>query len=1050
MEKLFNNLFNFKIENNLRISITKNEIYNQLLLYIFFSVQKDIIILTSNLNEANNIYINLKNYLDNVFIFPEDDYLTKKAIAVSPELLFLRLKLLNNLQNKNKKIVICHLNSFLKKLDNPNDYSSKAIKIKLKDKINRENIIEKLLNIGYKKETLVTNTGEFSIRGFVLDIFPIDEEHPYRIELFDDEVENIKSFNENTQLSTENKNELIVLPIKDDYENVSSTIIDYLDNPLVIVDNYNQILNAEENLKEQIRYYDEDFSKYFNLKDIKMGNILYIESINNGQGDYCFISEENKNYNENIKEFIKDIQKEKNSILFTTNKKLIDKIIENNINVKIIKEEINRGFKFNNIRYFSTNDLKKSTNKSLFQTNYKLGKRIQSIDKIKEGDYVVHKNSGIGVYMGIKVLNKNGVKKDYIYIKYKGNDKLYLPVEDINKLYKYSSKEGSKPKIHSLNSNEWKKTKLKIKGKIKEITNELINIYKNRAVSLIEPFNKENHLEEIFASEFEYEPTIDQIKSYNEIKSDMEMTKPMERLLCGDVGYGKTEVIFRSMFKAVVNEKQVMYLCPTTLLSHQQYSSALNRFKNFPINIAVLNRFTTKKEVKEILNKLKEKKIDIIFGTHRLLSGDLEFKDLGLVVIDEEQRFGVEHKEKIKKYKSNVHVLSVSATPIPRSLQMSLVGIRDLSLIETPPKNRYPVQTYVINYDERILREVVLKELARNGQVFILYNKIEDMQTLTEKYKLLIPEAKITYAHGSMSKEKIQDIMFDFVSGEYNVLISTTIIENGIDIPNANTIIIMDCDRFGLAQLYQIRGRVGRSDKIAYAYLMYEKHKILTETAVKRLNAIKEFTDLGSGYKIAMRDLSIRGAGDLLGREQAGFIDSVGVDMYLDLINEEINNSSEEKENIINLDDVSNHIDDKYSTEDEIIIELHQKINLIKNKEELNNLVEEIKDRFGFLDENLKLYIYQEYLESILNNLKIDVLSNTERLISLKITDKIYKSLNIEELFIKALQISTKFNFKYKNNFIEISIQKNNLEESYIYYLLKLLEYIQKQIKTTD
>lgn len=1049
MEKLFEKLFNFNVENNLKISITKNEIYNQLLLYIFFSVKKNLIVLTSNLNETNRLYNELKSYTNEVYIFPEDDFLTKKAIATSPELLLMRLKLLNNIQSENKKIVICHLNSFIKKLDNPKNYENKKIIFERGKKFDRTHILNKLIEIGYKRESLVTNTGEFSLRGFILDIFPIQEEKPIRIELFDDEIENIKIFDENTQLSVKEINNISIYPINDEYENASSTIIDYLDDPYVIIENLNQISNAEIALKEQIKYYNEDFSKYVFYNDIVIKNKIYIDLIDNASTyDYEFKSKNIRNYNENINDFINDIRNTKLKYLFSTNSKINEEILKENINVTIIPENINSGFEYNGITYFCANDLKKVINKSTYDTGYKLGTKIKQIDKITVGDYIVHKTNGIGVYMGITTIEKNHIKKDYILIKYKGNDKLYLPVEDINKLYKYSSKEGSKPTIHSLSSNKWEKTKLRIRNKIKELTSELLKIYRERNIAQIEPFNIESPMEDLFALEFGYDATLDQLKSYNEIKKDMEMTKPMDRLLCGDVGYGKTEVIFRSMFKAVINNKQVMYLCPTTLLSHQQFESALKRFKNFGVNIEVLNRYTTKKDAKIILQKLENGKVDIIFGTHRLLSNDVKFKDLGLVVIDEEQRFGVEHKEKIKKYKNNVHILSVSATPIPRSLQMSLVGIRDLSLIETPPKNRYPVQTYVINYDEMILREVILKELARNGQVFILYNRIEKMETLTNKYAHLIPEAKIKYAHGAMTKEKIQDTMFEFTSGEFDVLISTTIIENGIDIPNANTIIVIDADMFGLSQLYQIRGRVGRSDRIAYAYLMYNSSKLLSETAIKRLDAIKDFTDLGSGYKVAMRDLNIRGAGDLLGREQAGFIDSVGVDLYLDLVNEEVNNKKEElNENDVNIDDVETHISDKYSNDDDIIIELHQKINSIKNKTELKNLEEEIKDRFGKVDEVLKDYMYQEYLEKLINELDIEISFNDKQKINLKLEEKIYKNLSVEEMFIKALQITTKFNFIYRNNYIIVSIQKNNLEKKYIYYLVQFLEYIKKEIK---
>ena len=522
----------------------------------------------------------------------------------------------------------------------------------------------------------------------------------------------------------------------------------------------------------------------------------------------------------------------------------------------------------------------------------------------------------------------------------------------------------------------------------------------------------------------------------------------MERLLCGDVGYGKTEVIFRAMFKTVMNGYQVAYLCPTTLLSHQQYDSAKERFKNYGINIDIVNRHFTNHQVQEKLKRLKEGKIDIIFGTHRLLSNDVEYKKLGLLVIDEEHRFGVEQKEKIKKLKSNVHVLSVSATPIPRSLQMSLVGIRDLSLIESAPKNRYPVQTYVIEYNEMLIREVILKEVSRSGQAFILYNNINNMSELVEKYKKLIPEVKFCYAHGKMTKDEMQDIVYDFTNKKYDVLVSTTIIENGIDIPNANTIIVIDSDRFGLSQLYQIRGRVGRSDRIAFAYLMYKKEKVLNSVAIKRLEAIKEFTELGSGYKISLRDLAIRGAGDILGKEQAGFIDSVGVNMYMDLINEQVNGidlDDEKDDKEVMPIDVETHIGNEYSDESEIIIELHKKINGITNRKELNAVLGEIKDRFGVTNEKLKIYAHEKYIEKLLAITMCKILENDKLKCTIRINKEVFNTLNVENLFIESTKITTKFNFAYKNNTLFITLLKANLERNYLYYIEELLEIIYKQ-----
>jgi len=1034
-------LFDFKIRNGFKISITNNEIYNQLILYMFFQFKQNLVIVTPNLNESNKLYAELVDRMDNVFIFPDDDYLTKKAIATSPEMQLMRMKFLNNVSSYDQSILICHTNSFLKKLPSKSKLDKDKISIKVNSQILREDIVEKLNEIGYKRESLVTNTGEYSVRGFVVDVFPVFAEHPIRIEYFDDVIEEIKEFDENTQLSKNNINEVIIKPIIDEYENNEANVLSYLDNPILIYQDYNQIVNVQKNIFEQMKYYNDNNSM-FKISDISNNSTIFINTIDNNDCDLEIFSQSIINYENNLEKFKNDLEKG-NSFLCTRDENFTKKVELNKD--KIINEEISSGFIYNNISYFSKNDLKANVKKVNYNTGYKLGKKIDSIDKLEVGDYVVHKVNGIGVYMGITTITKNGQAKDYILIKYKGDDKLYLSVDKVDKLYKYSSKEGAKPTIHKLNSVEWQKTKAKIRQKIKDISEELLKIYKQRSISLVDPFLPDTPEQAIFENDFMYEETADQLKCTNEIKRDLESSKPMDRLLCGDVGYGKTEVIFRAMFKAVMNNKQVMYLCPTTLLSYQQFMSAKDRFKNYAVNLAILNRYSTKKETNEILEKLSNGQIDIIFGTHRLLSPDIKFKDLGLLVIDEEQRFGVMHKEKIKSIKSNVHVLSVSATPIPRSLQMSLIGVRDLSLIETPPKNKFPVQTYVINYDPYILREIVIKEKARNGQVFILYNKVMDMEKIVKQISLLIPEVSIKHAHGKMNKDEMQDVMYEFNQGSFDVLISTTIIENGIDIPNANTIIVMNADRFGLSQLYQIRGRVGRGDRQAYAYLMYDKDKVLTETALKRLEAIKEFTELGSGYKIAMRDLSIRGAGDLLGREQAGFIDSVGVDMYIELINEEMN-GIEEEENEVNIDDVANHIDKNYSEEDAIIVMIHKKIASIQTEEDLKVAVEEIIDRFGHIDDNLKTYMYQELTEKIMARLNIKILINNQNTFNIKLEEDLYKNLNIEKLFIESTKITTRFNFAYRGDSIIISLNKINLEKHYIYYIFDLVNYIEKNI----
>ena len=1043
-DKLCFELFDFDIFKNKKISLNKNEIYNQLLLYIFFSSKKNLLLVYPTLNEATEIYNELKNYVEDVYLFPEDDIITKKAIAASPELLFMRANLLNKINDNTQKIVIVHLNSFIKKLPSKKLYIDRKINLKVGQEINREELIKKLVEIGYKKESVVYDTSDFSVRGFVIDVFPITEQNPVRIEFFDNQIEKIKYFNPETQITTDSIDSISIGIISDESnEEPTLSLRDYLNDHLTVITNYNQLLEQEKMLIPQLRYLEIEDS-LFSVKKLVKDDDIYLDTINNKKYDLKIDSKEIEKYNDDKKRFVEDIIKH-NGTLYTNNEKFVKYIKSIEKSIKIKKDTLNHGFVYNNKYYFSEFDLYSTYlgKEKIKSTQY--GTKIMSIDNIKNGDYVVHRKSGIGIYRGLKTLEKNGLKKDYLLIEYKGNDKLYMPVEDITKLYKYSAKEGSRPVINKLNSIEWTKTKLRIKERIKNITGELLKLYKERNIATIEPFKKDDENQVIFESEFEYEETPDQLKAAEEIKRDMEKSRPMERLLCGDVGYGKTEVIFRAIYKTVINGKQVAYLCPTTLLSHQQYDSAIKRFKNHGVNIELINRHFTNKAIQEKLNRLKEGKIDVIIGTHRLLSKDVEFKNLGLLVIDEEHRFGVEQKEKIKKYKSNVHILSVSATPIPRSLQMSLVGIRDLSLIESSPKNRYPVQTYVIEYNEMLIREVILKEISRKGQAFILYNNIYNMDKLYDKMRKLIPEARFCYAHGKMSKDEMQDIMYDFTNYKYDVLISTTIIENGIDIPNANTIVVIDSDKYGLSQLYQIRGRVGRSDKIAYAYLMYKKEKVLSTTSIKRLDAIKEFTELGSGYKISMRDLAIRGAGDILGKEQAGFIDSIGVGMYLDLINEEVNgiDLDAEEENSDNTSlDVETHIGEEYSDESEIIIDLHKKINGITTKKELKEVLSEIRDRFGVTNVNLEIYAHEKYLEKLLEQTKISIIENDNLKVTLKLKKEVFNDLKIETLFYEAVKITTKFNFIYKGNAINITLLKASLDKNYIYYLVDLLELI--------
>src|SRR5699024_8995110 len=515
--------------------------------------------------------------------------------------------------------------------------------------------------------------------------------------------------------------------------------------------------------------------------------------------------------------------------------------------------------------------------------------KIKSYQDLKVGDFVVHVHHGVGKYLGVETLEVGGVHKDYIKLQYKGTDQLFVPVDQMDQVQKYVASEDKSPRLNKLGGTEWKKTKAKVQQNVEDMADELIELYKEREMSVGYKYGPDTPQQNDFEIDFPYELTPDQGKSIEEIKQDMEVERPMDRLLCGDVGYGKTEVAVRAAFKAVMEGKQVAFLVPTTILAQQHYETLIERMQDFPIEIQLISRFRTTKEVKEVKEGLKSGEVDIVVGTHKLLGKDIHYKDLGLLIVDEEQRFGVRHKEKIKSLKANVDVLTLTATPIPRTLHMSMLGVRDLSVIETPPENRFPVQTYVLEQNMNFIKEALERELSRDGQVFYLYNKVQSIYEKREQLQMLMPDANIGVAHGQMNERDLEETMLSFINHEFDILVTTTIIETGVDVPNANTLIIEDADKFGLSQLYQLRGRVGRSSRIGYAYFLRPSNKVLSETAEERLQAIKEFTELGSGFKIAMRDLNIRGAGNLLGKQQHGFIDSVGFDLYSQMLEEAVN-----------------------------------------------------------------------------------------------------------------------------------------------------------------
>lgn len=1094
---IFENILGNHLEKN--IGGLNNELKALYVYNKFIRIEKSILFVTNTLYESNVFYQTISNYTDDVVFFPMDDFLTSEALAVSPEFKITRLETLNQLLNS-KKIIITNLMGFLRFLPSKQLYYNSFISLNINEDYNMDTLVEKLYELGYTRATIINKTGEMAIRGFVIDIFPLGCVNPIRIEFWGDTIDSIREFDVDSQLTINNLKTVEIVPntefivgehigdINIKHRDIVKfidpvNIVDYIDDGVIIVNDYNEILASYNLLNDEMIEYSinnqlDSKTRYMHELCLNIyTNIYYLYSFDNN----FLINDDFYKYNvSELGNFIGtsvDINNRLNkyldmkctiviclSTIYKRNKLLTDlnnnniiitdenNIINNKINV-IIKN-INTGYIIDKYIVISEKELynKKESN-FLYKTKFKFGNKVRDINKLEIGDYIVHNVHGIGVYCGIKTLTKNGLKKDYLQLEYKGGDRLYIPVEKLELISKYSAGDGVVPKLNKLGGIEWQKTKLRVRSKIASIAGDLLKLYAERENTKGFAFLPDDKTQLEFEKEFVYDATPDQIRVIDEIKKDMESNTPMDRLLCGDVGYGKTEVAFRAIFKAILSGKQVALLCPTTILSTQHYNNAIERFKGFDVEIEVMNRFITSKKQKNIINRLKEGKIDLLIGTHRILSDDIEFKNLGLLIIDEEQRFGVKHKEKIKQYKTNIDVLTLSATPIPRTLQMSMAGVRSLSLIETPPTNRYPVQTYVLEENSQIIKDAIYKEMARKGQVFLLYNHIDNMESKVNEISRLVPEARIVYAHGRMDKQELEDVMSQFQAGEFDVLICTTIIETGIDIPSVNTLIIIDADCFGLSQLYQIRGRVGRSNKVAYCYLMYKRGRILTEVATKRLNVIKEFTELGSGFSIAMRDLSIRGAGDILGSEQAGFIDSIGVDLFLRMLNEEVNKLKGKdiiKENEINtqpLIEVSTTINDNYVKEEDLKIEIHKKINKIDCIESLESIKEELQDRFGPLSDDIIIYMHEELFEHLATDLKITKVNQTKNFISISLPIEISNNIDGDKLFIKVCSLSRKFRFSMKNKELIITLDTINLDKHYIYYLIDLLNIIKDSIK---
>ena len=1050
----------FKYENNLTISgLNKQLIYEYINNYYNIS-NNNIIVITDSLYEANKTYKGIHNINENVYFFPMDEFAMSTAISSSPDLKVIRIDTLNSI-NKSNSIIVTNLSGFLKKIDKKNG------KLVLNYNLKRNELIEFLEQNSYIKTNLVSSSGEYAVRSFIVDIYPINFNNPIRIEFFGEDIESIRVFDSETQVSKENIKEATIYSFNDGKTEELCTLIDKINNPFLFFIDYKKINKTYDEYSE-LKQTNQIFKELFRDINFKnLNNKVFINTLNDEAVDKKIIKYNSKdivNFNNNydmILDFVNKNKKDKIISFMLTNEILINKIISlfsNDISfntylkdrVNIHKKDIDCGYVFNDSIVISEYDIENINKISKFTNHYSVGRKIKGFEDLNKGDYIVHVTHGIGRYEGLVTLDTNGIKKDYLLIQYAGTDKVYIPAQKIETIYKYSDSDIANPPLSSLSGNAWFKTKAKVRSKIKDISQDLLKLYAQRESVIGEEY-KETPEELLFANEFNYEETRDQLIAINDILKDLSMPKPMDRLLCGDVGFGKTEVAMRAMFRTVMNNRQVAYLCPTTILSKQQYENALKRFRHFPVNIELVNRFTSRKDLTRIKDGIKRGVIDIVIGTHKLLNNEFQYKNLGLLVIDEEQRFGVTQKEKIKEMKTNINVLTLSATPIPRTLKLSMSGVKDMSIIDTPPMNRYPIQTYVIEENDYILKDAIYKELARDGQVYVLINNIEELDNEFDKINTLVPEAKICIAHGRMEKEKLNKVVNDFIEGDYNVLLCTTIIETGIDIANVNTLIIKNADLFGLSQLYQIRGRVGRSDRIAYAYMMYQKNKMLNDAAVKRLQTIRDFTELGSGYKIAMRDLSIRGAGDILGSSQSGFISSVGIDLYMEMINEEIKRlkgiEQEEEEKDNTYLNISTTISKDYVDDESLRIEIHKMINNITSEETLIKVKTEIEDRFGKVGEDIINYMYEEWFNHEKDSLNITNIRYEGSTINIELPVELSDKIDGEKLFLKIYSINNKFRVKYFLKRIIISLNILNRKGDYVKDLLDLLLLIKDCIK---
>ncbi len=932
------------------------------------------VILTYDEQKALEILNNYRAFDKAAVYYPAQDPMFEKADIRGSYLSEQRLEVVKRLFSGERLTVITTLDALAEELQSFEEIQKNLIVIRRGDTLDIPELTEKLVEMGYENESQVSSHGEFSLRGNIVDVFPYTETAPFRIDLWGDEVESIKIFDVESQRSIETIEEFTIFPAateqgaKDDPDRTeqdlngdsekpeqSAGFFDYFDDTALWI------------LDEPAKIFTEAVYEEALLNEFPARNCIQFSLLGAGFEDLpakrsVFVNARNiPSYNGRFEDLVKDLKTYRKEgwevTLFTASslraERLIRQLQENGIEPHVEVGAVRIGFAYPDEKYaiISEVDIYGVRKAARRKRRRFSGDPIKDFTDLNIGDYVVHEQHGVGIYRGIERITVDGTEKDYMKIDYAGNASLYVLATQFDKIQKYSGSEGAKPKIHKLGGKEWNNTKSRVRASVKDIAAELVRLYAERQNGTGHKYLPDTVWQREFEDQFEFEETEDQLRAIDAVKADMESTKIMDRLICGDVGFGKTEVALRAAFKAVQEGKQVAFLCPTTILTQQHYNTIVSRMKGYPITVCQLSRFSSGKEQKKTVEEIRKGLVDIVVGTHRLLSKDIVFRDLGLLIVDEEQRFGVSHKEKIKQLRKNVDVLTLSATPIPRTLHMSLSGIRDMSLLTEPPVDRVPIQTYVMEYSEEAVKEAILREARRGGQVYYVYNLTNSIDLVAGRIQAMVPALNVRYAHGKMSARDLERIMEDFTAGDIDVLVSTTIIETGMDISNVNTIIIHDADRFGLSQLYQLRGRVGRSNRTAYAFLMYRRDKLIKEVAEKRLKAIREFSDLGSGIKIAMRDLEIRGAGNVLGAEQSGHMEAVGYELYCKMLNEAVSLLKGERiladfETTVDLK-IDGFIPSTYIKNEFEKLNMYKKISALVTAEDLEDIRNELEDRFG-------------------------------------------------------------------------------------------------------